>query len=415
MNAPEKKFNRHVNSQAIQLAMTLFRAPNGRDFRKQISAEGNPPARKNFFQGVAERHNLTLRKLHNLLSSDPHADWALITAGVATDEALQMGSHGARRSAQTFPFPSGPGLLVIDVDNCHEYGLANEAAVLAALTELGLTCDAITSPSASSYVVRADGRSSGLRGLHIFCVIDDGREIPRVLEALHVRACLAGWGRIMIAENGVMHVRSIVDQAMRVSCQPVFEWGATLHGREITQSRSVEYWEADEGCSPVLQAASIAPLADAKNARFKTWEKFEKAKLKHEAYRIRSKWLNKQVAKLPQAERPATIERLNDSLESKHVALPPWFELGLGDGKTITVEETVRRAKANPDAWHYLTLRDPFEPNYREGVLCATVFCKGQEDGEVKIISHAHGIPKVYHLELWCGPEDFDDLTDEYQ
>ncbi|MCB1893541.1 MAG: AAA family ATPase [Rhodocyclaceae bacterium] len=395
---------------------TIFTAPDGLRHRKQIAAECEPPPRKNFVIGRATQRAMTLAEFGRWLRSEAPKDLAFLTSGVADESPLKMGQSDARRTKETFPFPEGPALLCIDCDSLDTWGLDESADVVAALAEIGVECDLVTSSSASSYLKYPDGRGIGLKGLHVFAVIDDGREIPRVLEALHVRACNAGCGRILIAENGVMHVRSIVDQAMKTPSQPLFEWGAVLHGEGLTQERRVEfhgpgpggYGSEGSSDSPVLKAADIPPLTDDEWTRFKAWETAEKARHATEAAKVRGGWLDGRVARLRASERPAARKRLEETLEKSHRDLERWFELTLDDGSTMTVAELVEAAKGDPDKWHRETLPDPFEPEYGRGH--ATVFCKDQKDGRVKILSMAHGQQVTYHLEPKVTADDFDEL-----
>jgi hypothetical protein len=397
--------------------VTLLRAQNPEAHRKRYSVGKNDELDKHpakpFFSGQAERKGVTLPRLAEVLKGQPLPEVAALMLCVSEDRTVKMGRDAGRRTAEQFPHSKDRALLCIDSDKLdHWPALKTPKDVVMALDKLGLKSDCVTSSSASSYLTWPKG-SIGLRGLHTFYIIDHGTEIPRVLEALHVRACLAGYGRTHICSNGVMLSRSIIDRALGVSCQPIFEWGAVC-GEGVTQERQVGFWgEADGSDFRVLEAASIGPLTGEELARFAEWEKEEKAKHQEEADRVREGWLDGRVAALPEAERPAARKQLLADLEKAHRDLPPWFELTLADGSTKTVEALREACKAEPDKWHKKTLPDPYEPDYRAD--CATIFCKGQKDGKAKILSWAHGVQVTYHLEP-CGSGDavdFDDLDDE--
>lgn len=398
---------------------TAVQAKSARKFRKgyKLGRDGKPekiPAAP-YLNGVADRIEKTLKGLYEWLRGDPPGDAAFLMAGVNAKQRLVMGADGARRTADTFSFPDGPALLVTDSDGLdHWPALETPGNVVDALSVLGLQCDFITATSASSYLSWPSG-STGLRGLHTFAVIDRGSEIPRILEALHVRACLKGYGRILVTENGRMLVRSIVDLAMRVPSQPIYEWGAVC-GPGVTQGRQVEFHGPKDGeygkkggsDAPILRAASIAPLTDEERADFEKWAAEQKAQHQAAAETRCEAWLDRRVATLPDAQRAAARRRLAADLEKDHRDLLPWFELTRDNGTTTTVEALLVEISTNPDKWHRKTLRDPYEPEYGPGH--ATIFCKEQKDGKVKILSMAHGIQVTYHLEPRCSAEDFEEF-----
>jgi uncharacterized protein DUF5906 len=404
--------------------VTLLKAKNPELYRKGYSVGKNGERVKRsatpFFSGQAVRKGVTLSRLAEVLKGQPLPDVACLMSGVSEAKSKTMGRVAGRRTAKEFPFNTGPSLLCIDSDALDQWpALKTPRDVVMALATLSLKSDCVTSSSASSYL-RWPGGASGLRGLHTFYMIDRGTEIPRVLEALHARACLAGHGRIHICSNGVMLARSIIDRALGVSNQPIFEWGAVC-GEGVTQERQVQFHGPKDGVygkpggseTQIILAASIGPLTGEELARFAEWEKEEKAKHQEEADRVRERWLDGRVAALPDAERLAARQQLLADLEEAHRDLPPWFEVTMAGGSMMTVEGLREACKAQPDKWHKKTLPDPYEPDYRAD--CATIVCKGQRDGKAKILSMAHGQQVTYHLEPGGSGDavDFDDLDDE--
>ncbi len=407
--------------EAARATLTIVRARAGSRYRKGYRHDENkqelakvsphPPGK-----GNAHQVSMTMRALFDFLSAPPEDDFAWLMGGVADKPVVKFSPSGdTRRSAQDFPWPEGTALLTIDSDALDECGISTLDGLADAFEKIGLTSELTMTTSASSNLTWPGG-SRGLKGAHTFTFIDRGTEISRVLEALHVRACLAGYGRILIASNGVMHVRSIIDMALKVSCQPIYEFGAVVKP-PVKQDRVVKYFPPVEGSSAVLEADSIPPLTEEEIAQFAEWEREEKAKLQGEADGFRERWLDGRVAHLSEAERPAARQRLLAGLEKEHRDLPPWYEITLKNGSTMTADALLTAIRDNPGKWHGKTLPDPWEPDYRDGACCATIVCKDQRDGKPKILSMAHGVSVVYHLEprkeaRACSPDDFEVLGD---
>lgn len=385
------------------VAMTIFSSESdaqAKAARKQYSCDEAGNLRKGdvgrFWNGIAKRYDdLPLDKLYRSLNKKQAPQkFTYLCAGVNSEAELKMGSLGGKkvqkRSKEDFLFPDGHALLVIDSDELGTWPeLQSAEAVREVLARLGLDADCVTSSSASSYVTYPNGRNR-LRGLHTFFAIDQGTQIPRVLEIIHKRAWLAGYGRILVGDNGVLHVRSVVDLAMKTPNQPIFEYGAVIHDPRITQDRQVKLHLGERR---KIVAAELPDLSADEEAEFLRLVTDAKADLQLRAAEQTEIWLDRQTASLPEEERAAARASLMALRERKHRDLPPYFQIVTNDGQRIAVCEIL----ANPEDWSYCSVRDPFEPEYGAGK--ATIFTKGQRDGRVKIISQAHGTPTVYFLD----------------
>lgn len=385
------------------ISMTEFFSASdheAKSVRKQYSCDSEGKLIKGdvgaYWNGDAvRRDDVPLYRLYRYLMKDnaPHG-LACLCAGVHAEEKKKMGSLGGgkvqSRSKEDFPFPEGGAMLVIDSDELSTWpDLQTTEAVRDLLARLGLDADCVTSSSASSYVTYPKGRN-GLRGLHTFYPIDQGSQIPRVLEVIHKRAWLAGYGRILVGDNGVMHIRSVVDLAMKTPNQPIFEFGAVIHDERIVQSRRVKL---HRGARRQVVAAELTNLTEDEEAEYVRLVADAKAALQSKASEQTEVWLERQTASLPESERPEARAILMAFRESKHRDLPPYFQITTNSGQRVAVSEIL----AERDKWSYVSIRDPFEPEYGAGK--ATVFTKGQRDGRTKIISQAHGVSTVYFLD----------------
>lgn len=363
--------------------------------RKTVATDANgyrcDGDRRPYYEGVARRVECSLAHLADILGKDdPPANFAFFTAGVAAETPATIDDEKGRTKAR-FRFPEGPGLLPIDVDALDELGLRTEADVVAALRAIGVNSDLVTSPSASSYLDWPKG-AAGLRGLHVFAFIDKGTRVPQVLQALHARAWIYNLGRILIAQNGAMHARSIVDLAMKTSCQPIFEFGAVCADDFIrhTADRKVRLWKGEVR----ILCSDAVLLDDDEEAEYERLVKAAKEALEPKADVIKEKWLDDRVAHLPEADRPAARKRLRAECDNDKRTLTPDDCVTLNDGTRVTVRELLADTERFP---HRMMLRDPFEPDYDTSK--ATLFREGQTDGRPKILSMAHGHSVVYFLE----------------
>lgn len=385
------------------VAMTQFYSESddqAKAVRKQYSCDEAGNLRKGdvgaYWNGIAKRYDdIPLDKLYRFLNKKKApGKFAYLCAGVNSEKELKMGSLGSKkvqnRSKEAFPFLDGPALLVVDSDELGTWSnLRSAEAVREVLARLGLDADCVTSSSASSYVTYPNGRHR-LRGLHTFFAIDQGTQIPRVLEIIHKRAWLAGYGRILVGDNGVLHVRSVVDLAMKTPNQPIFEYGAVIHDPRITQDRQVKLHLGERR---KIVAAELPDLSADEEAEFLRLVTDAKADLQLRAAEQTEIWLDRQTASLPEEERAAARASLMALRERKHRDLPPYFQIVTNDGQRVAVSKIL----AEPDKWSRRSIRDPFEPEY--GASKATVFTKGQDDGRPKIISQAHGDTTVYFLD----------------
>jgi hypothetical protein len=92
------------------------------------------------------------------------------------------------------------------------------------------SAERVVRPSTSNGLYRLDNNEPvpGSSGMHVYVFAKDGSDIVRFLTALFERCWLAGYGWIMISENGRMLERSIVDKTVAASERLIFEAAPTL-------------------------------------------------------------------------------------------------------------------------------------------------------------------------------------------
>lgn len=313
-----------------------------------------------------------------------------LTAGV--HKTLSSGQCGPGRSdihrkKELFPFASGePGLLIIDGDNLDKMGLADTDKFASALEELVEGADYVLSPSASSGITYK-GVTGAIKGIHAFLFIEDASLIPATLEGLHKRSVLLGYAWPLISEPGTIHIRSLVDTAMRTSNQPCFEGGAIL-GLGITQKRDVTALKPLES----MMFVKVAPITAEEEAAYELAVKDLEATVAKEAEAKRAEWrLERGTALTQQGHSPEKIRQILDSaLSDERPVLGSDFQIMTDHFGVLTVREIL----ADKVKYHEATCHDPIDWGY--GKNKAKIY--SNNSASPAIHSFAHG-EKTYILE----------------
>jgi hypothetical protein len=183
-----------------------------------------------------------------------------LTQGVLRDAPVGQ-PVVSRRLKAAVPFDARPGLFCIDVDEA-DASLSMEAHVrrIRALHPCLHDVGFLAVSSSSSHLTTPKG-TTGLKGLHLYGLIDTGEATPHVLEGLFNHALLAGKIRIKrsATKEGVtpaILLRGDVDLAFRNPHQPSFEGGAFLCSPRLSSTRESRLFEGG-----VLNAAAL-PMPD---------------------------------------------------------------------------------------------------------------------------------------------------------
>ncbi len=288
-----------------------------------------------------------------------------LTQGVSEhDSALVLGNKDWRpehdravtisRSNDDLPFRQGNGLMCIDTDSKVAELSFDDVWTGLCAAEPQLSNYSALHCSSSSSLVTCGETSTGLRGSHTFLHVADATDIPRTLDVLHVRACLAGYQTHRVSETGGFLARSIVDKALKTPSQPIY-----LRARvtpPVTQEKRV-YMR--HGAQEVLDTrAVIADLTDAENAAYAQHVAEHTKRLRPKMDRVRTAYVDAKVARLV-TDRGITEDQARKHVETAltgGVLYPDW---------TIRVRDqwtTVGDILANPDQWHGVACYDPVDP-----------------------------------------------------
>lgn len=347
-----------------------------------------------------------------VVSFDTVQDLADVLASVGTDQAItaslprngatygrivakhmQRSSPGAlTRTKSDFGFSAGVGgVLVLDYDPPAQGEALSQDALWGAVLRVapGLASGGVVWwCSGSSYIFEGDQERQGLRGQRLYIMAGDAADIPRAFEALEARLWIAGHGRVEIGAAGQRLLRGLFDHAMSEPARLDFCGGAVCRP-PLEQRRGAPvvlsaggFVDTREAIPPLtrderqrfdaLQAEALdaaKPAAEAQRARW------EAGRVKKETARLVAKGVGEVEAK-ERAERAIKAALAGQLLGD--------FPLILDDGKEITVGE----ALDDRERYHGRLCRDPLEPDYLDGKVCAKLYLFG---GTPTLTSRAHG------------------------
>ena len=314
-----------------------------------------------------------------------------LLAGVNAQESLNVSPTGDfGRDNETFQFAKAPALMVIDSDDLSE--AEGNVAICDALAD---ACPAIAdtvvvqAPSTSSNILTSDGVVlRGLKGVHTYIVVKNGRDIPRALEALHKRLWLKGYSRPKISDTGRLLERSYVDLALVSPSQPVYQHAHC--GAGLKQDKPIKI---HDGESAVLDTEmEIAPLSAEELQKYNALvaeaaeAMADQMKAERDAYIERSR-----QALIDRGTSSDEADRLAKALASGIATTDLWGDalITLSDGTVVTVKQILDDKAKDHDQ----SCRDPAEPTYG-GSQVAKIFLN--EGGKNLIKSFAHGGRQYY-------------------
>ncbi len=351
--------------------------------------------RGEYHKGTAVKHRVgDLVGLQRLIKG--LASHQMLIAGANTQTALNITPKGQfRRDSDTFPFASGPALMVIDSDDLNQQD--SGLTILEALRE---ACPAfqntavVQKPSSSSNIRTTSGVVlRDLRGLHTYVIVKNGLDIPRALYALHVRLWLKGYGRSKFAATGALLIRSYVDQALKTPSQPIYARAHLGEGLEYYDNDVNVIEGFDENSQWMLDSEQDIPnLSEEEQKRFDELKaQFNEAHAE-QIYNRRTEYIKLRLKEfVARGVDKSEAEGLAQALASGKTNIDLWGDapIVLSDGTVVTVTEILN----NEALYHGKTCRDPAEPSYGGSQVARIYLNEKHGDNKAKklIKSFAHG------------------------
>lgn len=317
----------------------------------------------------------------------------------AREGNIGFGKNDFRRNKASFPHSIfSPGIAVVDGDDLQSLGIKTREEFAEAIKTLVGNVQFVLSPSASSGV-HLPGQQPEFRGAHVFFFVESPADTEHILTILHKRSIALGYGRALITARGSILDRSLVDLAMKTSCQPCFEGGAIVP-EGVLQSRNITLHNPEGAL--YLEAPELS--ADEEAQYRENWAVLLEA-AKPEAERKKAAWIAENVEGMVSrgVDRKKAEEQITQLALSETSSLPADFVIST----ELFGEVAVRDLLANKTKYDKCDCRDPLDPDYgpKKAKFYANV-------GSFPAIhSFAHG-SRTYRLEddrdLCAIPEDYD-------
>ncbi len=298
---------------------------------------------------------------------------------VTTVRALSQNPGCLTRTKRHFGLDAKPGILFID---CDQEGISREdlwqmlAKAAPALRSAGV----LWRPSGSSHIFHGDQDATGLRGQHLYVMLGDASEGPRIVKTLSERLWLAGRGHIRISSAGSLLVRCPIDTAPSDAARLIFAGGAEcVHPLE--QRRGPVVVLNDGG---FLQPRDVPDLTAAEAGRVEALVEQAKAAKHSAAVQRRAEHRSATVAKrlhglVQQGVSASEAEqRIGAAIDAAFGGvLLGDFELTIvhDDGRHEAV--TVAQVLADRDRWHEADCLDPVNPEHRGGAPDCRLYLHG--------------------------------------
>jgi hypothetical protein len=287
------------------------------------------------------------------------------------------------RGKSTFGLQSSPGLLFIDHDAPDEAGGMSRddlwRCLCAAVPALA-TAGVVWRPSGSSHIFKSEQDLTGLRGQHMFVMLADASDGPRVIKILATRLWLAGLGKVVVSKAGSLLIRCPVDTAPSDAARLIFS-GASC-GKGLEQRRGPPVTLNRGGF--LDSRALVTDLTAEERGRYEALVEQAKLAAEPEGARRRAEHRSTVIAqRLPEmmkrgASAADAEQRIGTAIDAA------WGRTLLADFELTAVHEdgrreavTVGQVLADRDRWHELDVLDPINPQHRGGAADCRLYLHG--------------------------------------
>ena len=308
--------------------------------------------------------------------------------GIVTKSRLIDHPGKIARDRKHFQYRKAPAILMLDYDPDLDGGaLEPEALREAMLKASPALADAPmlwTASSSSNIVNKTTGEDlTGRRGQRLYISVQDGSDIPRAGKSLYEHLWRIGRGRFVVAKNGRLLDRNLIDAGVWQPEREDFAAGAACVAPLVQHRPEHIFWARH---APPFDSARIVDLTG-EEIEIVTGQRRE-ARVTVEAERLenRTAYIKDKAATLTQEAgiamedaRRIIAEALDKNMLFADYILYPQ------EGGTVTVGEILD----SPELWHGKRFADPVEPDYRNDMRIA--YANLRSGGSPYLFSHAHG------------------------
>jgi len=303
------------------------------------------------------------------------------------------------RTNETFAWPEGPGILMIDYDPEPETPpLARDEliALLRSAVPALRNVEMLSVPSASSWI-KNDETGEWITegaGQRLYIMVENARDIPRAGKVIFDRLWCAGHGYMKVSSAGTMLSRTLVDGMVWQPSRLDFAAGAECTG-PLVQDRGEPKLIAGE-VKRINTVAEFPDLTPREMKRVDVFRETARAEKQDEALAKRQAWLENRLDAM--VNENATNEQRASAMAQAEMALngkvlgSDFIVMVVRDGFVQPV--TVGEILAQPEVYDRARTRDPIEPDYDDGRLVGMIYLNGPSK---TLHSFARG-GATYHL-----------------
>lgn len=340
------------------------------------------------------------------LTLDAFDEFAEVLLGLRHDQALTYGictrgsgrlmsekrweesgrpSDASPRNRESFVWPNGPGILMLDYDappsgNAIKTGEVLRNSLYAAVPELEEAAH-LWWPSATSCIWNGDSQLVGVRGQRVYVYVSEAAEIPRVGKLIAERLWLAGAGRIEVSKAGSLLERTLIDTAVWQPERLDFAAGALCEPPLEQRRGAPERFGRDDP----LNSRALFDLSNGERERVERGKKAARHEAKPRAEAVKREWIaerGKELCEHRGIEKSAAERIAHTAVERQRLLGD--FVLVARDGQRVTVAEVLD----NRETWDGARFRDPLEPDYPDERIAWLNLTSGLRP---YLYSHAHG------------------------
>lgn len=395
--APNEKFYiTHITSND-RLSKEFYLSPQGK-----IKARANAYLVEGEYDRKAFKSLNEFSEFLNGLSSNSALTYGLFKGdkeGIVISREKKEGDPEKFETAMTrtrddMRWPVCRAILFLDYDPGKKKALTQKELVEALkkacpfLENLEMLC----CPSASSYIKdRKTGETLvGLKGQHVYIIVEKGAQIPEIGKAIEDRLWLAGYGRFDVSRAGTLLERTLIDSTV---FQPE---RLDFVGKIIAQKPLAKIRKSGSiitGKQKFLSIEMIPPLTKEEKTKIENLKCVARQEAEKERVIVRERYIKKRVKKLAGAG--ATKDQIARNRKIVEAALE--YQVLYGD--FILLSQGGNRVKVSdllemPEKYHQTRFADPLEPEYNDDSRIAYANLKTDKP---YIYSHAHG-GRMYKL-----------------
>jgi hypothetical protein len=370
----------------------------------------------NLINGKVEKIVVTSLQALGELFDSLGTDQAL-TYGVTVQDALILSRAELERTPvpgaitrtnDHFKFGDGAGVLFLDYDPPKGTPPLSPRELVdtirAAVPELEAV-ELLWRPSSSSCIFDAvtGEQLTGIKGQHLYCIVQRATDIPAMIKTIEARLWLAGFGRVELSEAGTVLYKTLIDDSVaqperldftRADCGPGLVQRMEPSRVFLSVADELMGGVPDLFTAPVL-LSQIKPMTDAEGSAVPTIKADaasapnivqRAAEVKH-AHRLE---LARKRAK-PGEDVEALALSIGRDLDAG--CLSADHVIKLQDRTSVTVADILK----NPAAFHGKKCADPLEPDYGDRRTVGLILTD-RYPPRVTTMAHGGG---VYYLFNW--------------